>query len=79
MDGWMSRWSFGVGVWCLVCWWSVDIYIRDHGHAHGSRRSDFNNCLGANPGGILGAAGLLVDPSLPDGQAAKCPASLPWQ
>jgi len=25
----------------------------------------------ANPGGILGAAGLLVDPSLPDGQAAK--------
>jgi len=29
------------------------------------------NCLGANPGGSLGAAGLLVDPSLPDGQAAK--------
>jgi len=27
--------------------------------------------LGVNPGGILGAAGLLVDPSLPDGQAAK--------
>jgi len=27
--------------------------------------------LGINPGGILGAAGLLVDPSLPDGQAAK--------
>jgi len=27
--------------------------------------------LGANPGGTLGAAGLLVDPSLPDGQAAK--------
>jgi len=23
--------------------------------------------LGINPGGILGAAGLLVDPSLPDG------------
>jgi len=27
--------------------------------------------LGTNPDGILGAAGLLVDPSLPDGQAAK--------
>jgi len=27
--------------------------------------------LGANPGGTLGAAGLLVDPSLPDGQVAK--------
>jgi len=27
--------------------------------------------LGENPGGILGAAGLLVEPSLPDWQAAK--------
>ena len=26
---------------------------------------------GANPVGTLGAAGLLVDPGLPDGQAAK--------
>jgi len=26
--------------------------------------------LGVNPGGRTGAAGLLVDPSLPDGQAA---------
>jgi len=30
-----------------------------------------NDYLGINPGGTLGAAGLLVDPSLPDGQAAK--------
>jgi len=35
--------------------------VRDHGHAHGSRRSEFNNnYLGENPGGNLGAAGLLV-------------------
>mgnify|MGYP007080244222 CR=1 FL=1 len=27
--------------------------------------------LGINPDPSLGAAGLLVDPSLPDGQAAK--------
>jgi len=27
--------------------------------------------LGTNPGGILGAAGLLVDPSLPNRQVAK--------
>jgi len=43
----------------------------DHGHAHGSRRSDLTNYLGANPGGSLGAAGLLVEPMLPDGQDAK--------
>jgi len=34
-------------------------------------RVDSDNYLGTNPGGTLGAAGLLVDPSLPDGQAAK--------
>jgi len=34
-------------------------------------RADSDNCLGTNPGGTLGAAGLLVDPSLPDGQVAK--------
>ena len=31
---------------------------------------DNNEYLGVNPGGRTGAAGLLVDPSLPDGQAA---------
>jgi len=30
--------------------------IRDHGHAHGSRRSELTNCLGENPGGNLGTA-----------------------
>jgi len=33
--------------------------------------SELTSYLGANPGGTLGAAGLLVDPSLSDGQAAK--------
>jgi len=55
MDGWMAP---------VLC-------IRDHGHACGSRRSELTSYLGENPGGILGAAGLLVDPSLPDGQVAK--------
>jgi len=49
----------------------VVIFIRDHGHVCGSRRSELTNYLGVNPGGILGAAGLLVDHSLPDGQTAK--------
>jgi len=30
--------------------------IRDHGHAHGSRRSELTNYLGENPGGTLGTA-----------------------
>jgi len=46
----------------LVAWLT---FIRDHEHAHGSRRSELTSYLGANPGGTLGAAGLLVDPSLP--------------
>jgi len=35
--------------------WPVDI-IRDHGHAHGSRRRELTNYLGENPGGNLGTA-----------------------
>jgi len=34
-------------------------------------RVDNNEHLRSNPGGRIGAAGLLVDPSLPDGQAAN--------
>jgi len=43
----------------------------DHGLAHGSCRSeqmqatDHLGTMGTNPGGILGAAWLLVDPSSP--------------
>jgi len=53
----------------IIYYW---IKLPDHGHALGSglavnRATDY---LGENPGGILGA-GLLVDPSLPGGQAAK--------
>jgi len=40
MDGWMAP----VGV----------IFIRDHGHACGSRRSELTNYLGENPGENLG-------------------------
>jgi len=32
------------------------IFVRDHGHAHGSRRSELTNYLGENPGGNLGTA-----------------------
>jgi len=35
---------------------SVVIFIRDHGHAPGSRRSELTNYLGENPGGTLGTA-----------------------
>jgi len=42
-----SDWSDGCSRWRIA---------GDHGHAHGSRRSDSTNYLGANPGGILGAA-----------------------
>jgi len=37
-----------------IRWLFVD--IRDHGHAHGSRRSELTNYLGENPGGNLGTA-----------------------
>jgi len=46
-EGWMEGWmAFVVGV----------TFIRDHGHAHGSRRSELTNYLGENPGGNLGTA-----------------------
>jgi len=35
------------------------------------QQKDNCDCSGANPGGRIGAAGLLVDPSLPGGQAAN--------
>jgi len=35
---------------------AVAIRIRDHGHAHGSRRSELTDYLGENPGGNLGTA-----------------------
>jgi len=52
------------------CDWRLTL-IRDHGHAQGSRHSELTSYSGVNPGGTLGAAGLLVEPSLPDGRAAK--------
>jgi len=36
-----------------------------------SNRKIIIDYLGVNPGGRIGAAGLLVEPSLPDGQAAN--------
>jgi len=49
VDGWLDRLldrsNDGLGL--LTC-------IRDHGHAHGSRRSELTNYLGENPGGNLG-------------------------
>jgi len=58
MDGWMDGLD-----WIGLDWIGletigtvfVDI-IRDHGHAHGSRRSELTNYLGENPGGTLGTA-----------------------
>jgi len=35
----------------MTCW-----RVRDHGHAHGSRRSELTDYLGENPGGNLGTA-----------------------
>jgi len=32
------------------------MFIRDHWHAHGSRRSELTNYLGENPCGTLGTA-----------------------
>jgi len=46
MHGGRDRWMAPVDV----------IFIRDHGHAHGSRRSELTNYLGENPGGNLGTA-----------------------
>ena len=43
---------------------NVDCENRSNMHEH-------YQSLGVNPGGRFGAAGLLVDPSLPDGQAAN--------
>jgi len=37
---------------------------------------DSNDYLGVNPGGNLGAAGLLVDPSLPGVASCQAPAPL---
>jgi len=50
-------------VW-MVSWHGLDwirfrfglIFIRDHGRACGSRRSELTNYLGENPGGNLGTA-----------------------
>jgi len=46
------------GVWSstvFVVGWMFT-FVRDHGHVHGSRRSELTNCLGENPGGTLGTA-----------------------
>jgi len=54
-------WMFGL----VVSRWRI---AGDHGHAHGSRRSDSTNYLGVNPGGDpwngTGKPLLLVDPQL---------------
>jgi len=46
MHGGRDGWMVSVGV----------TFVRDHEHAHGSRRSELTNCLGENPGGTLGTA-----------------------
>ena len=66
IDCWLVWFGLGFGVGGGVGvsdrWWLEDGVsfrvdnIRDHGHAHGSRCSEFNNYLGENPGGILGTA-----------------------
>jgi len=40
MDGWMDGWDGEVGGWFRTGSGGVLSVIRDHGHAHDSRRSD---------------------------------------
>jgi len=48
-----------------------EFLANNHHHVYWSLVNSVTDYLGINPGGILGAAGLLVDLSLPDGQTAK--------
>jgi len=56
--------------------------IRDHGHALGSRRSEFNNCLGENPGGNLGTAQAnprcWLTPTGPQLASCQAPCNILW-
>jgi len=65
MVGWMDGWIDG-----LINWLGLLTCIRDHGHAHGSRRSELTNYLGENlpwwdPWNSTGKPLLLVDPNWP--------------
>jgi len=41
MDGWMDGDRFEFGIWFGLVWFGlVLMFVRDHGHACGSRRSN---------------------------------------
>jgi len=57
-------------------------FIRDHGHACGSRRSELTDYLGENPGGILGTAQAnpccWLTPTGPQLASCQAPCTILW-